>query len=60
MMKSLDSFKLSPTTPATDLEFQIMNQALQKYVLGSLPLDQVLAEAKRNLETQIGNPWELF
>jgi len=60
MMKSLDSFKLSPTTPATDLEFQIMNQALQKYVLGNLPLDQVLAEAKKNLETQIGNPWELF
>jgi ABC-type glycerol-3-phosphate transport system substrate-binding protein len=58
--KSLDLFKLSPSTPATDIEFQIMNQALQKYVFGDMPLDQVLAEAKRNLETQIGNPWELF
>lgn len=60
IVKSLDSFKLSPSTPATDLEFQIMNQALQKYVLGNLPLADVLAEAKKNLETQIGNPWELF
>jgi ABC-type glycerol-3-phosphate transport system substrate-binding protein len=58
--KSLATFKLSPTTPATDLEFQIMCQALQKYVLGSQPLNDVLAEARKNLESQIGNPWKLF
>lgn len=57
---ALDQFKLPETTPATDKENQIMNLAFQRYVLGNESLDTVLREAKKELDTQIGNPYELF
>lgn len=60
ILKSFEVFKLAPTTPATAMEYSIMNEHLQEYVLGDISLDEILSRAKKELDTQIGNPWELF
>lgn len=58
--KSLEIFKVMPFTPASDREFQILNNALSKYLTTDISLDNVLKEAENDLKTQIGNPFELF
>lgn len=58
--EALKSFKLMPSTPASDREFQIMNSALVKYLTTNISLDDVLKEAESELKSQIGNPFELY
>ena len=57
---SLKDFKIFPSTPASDKEQQIMNAALIKYLTEDVSLDDVLKDAEDELNTQIGNPFELF
>lgn len=53
-----DHFKLFGYSPASSLEFTLMNQYLDIYLQGSQGLDDVLANAENDLKTQIGNPLE--
>lgn len=53
-----DHFKLFNYSPASSLEFTLMNQYLDIYLKGEMSLDEVLKNAENDMKTQIGNPLE--
>lgn len=53
-----DHFKLFNYSPASSLEFTLMNQYLNLYLSGNQSLDEILANAEKDLKSQIGNPLE--
>lgn len=53
-----DHFKLFNYSPASSLEFTLMNQYLNIYLSGNQSLDEILASAEKDLKSQIGNPLE--
>lgn len=55
--KVLEKFKVFPYTPSSMLEFNIVNGYLTKYINNELSLDEALKKAQRDMETQIGNPF---
>ncbi|MFN7252278.1 MAG: ABC transporter substrate-binding protein [Anaerobacillus sp.] len=56
--KALENFSVFPFTPATSLEMPIVEEHLNAYRSGSVTLDEALDRAQRDLETQIGNPFD--
>jgi ABC-type glycerol-3-phosphate transport system substrate-binding protein len=53
--KALKSYKVFAFSPNADLEFRIMNQYLNKYLNGTMPLNDALRTAEADMRDQIGN-----
>lgn len=57
-VEALKNYKVFDFTPASDLEFTILNQYLDEYLNGNLPLEEALEQAQTDMVNQIGNPFD--
>lgn len=57
-VEALEVYKIFDYTPASDLEFTILNQYLDEYLAGNLSLDEALEQAEKDMTNQIGNPFD--
>jgi ABC-type glycerol-3-phosphate transport system substrate-binding protein len=57
-LTALESMKVFPFDPSSDLEFKILNQYLTKHVIDGSDLDSVLKSAESDMDSQIGNPYQ--
>jgi multiple sugar transport system substrate-binding protein len=59
MAKSYEAFRIFPYDPAATAELDILRQHTEAYIAGNESLEKALAGAQDDMESQIGNPYEL-
>jgi len=58
VFESMDVFRVPPFDPSAQAELAIIRQHAEAYLAGTEDIDQALSGAQKDMETQIGNPYQ--